>query len=153
MALRLFQKLVKGLGAIVIMALCWLVGPGLLPHTPLSLAMLPSSGALAAPAVSPQMALTRLFTTEALEATWFADGFLAQISLAQIEQILTGITSSLGAYQGIDAVGEDYLLTFERGTVPTRVVLNGAGQITGLLFETPQLTTLSLEDLTQQFAT
>ena len=135
---------IKVLGAIVLSVLCWC-------GTPLLGQPMPAV-ALAAPVAAPEAALSRLFTTAALEADWFADSFLAQISLAQIEQILAGITASLGAYQGVESVGENYVLTFERGTVPTRVVLNGAGQITGLLFETPQLTNLSLTELTQQFA-
>ena len=122
---------------------------GLLP--PNSRATLAPPVAVAA-TVTPETVLSRLFTEPELTSNWFADSFLAQISLAQIEQILTGITSSLGPYQSVEAAGDRYLLTFERGVVPTRLVLNGSGQITGLLFETPQLTDVSLTELTQQFA-
>lgn len=102
--------------------------------------------------ISSESALSRLFTTSEIRASWFADSFLSQISLAQIEQIVQGITATLGSYQAVEVMGDHYLLTFENGTVPTRIVLNGAGQITGLLFEPPQIAALDLEALSTAFA-
>ncbi|NEQ52648.1 MAG: serine hydrolase [Leptolyngbya sp. SIO3F4] len=112
---------------------------------------LPSSAVLAA-TISPENALSRLFTTSEIRANWFAGSFLSQISLAQIEQILQGITATMGQYQSIESQGDQYLLTFDNGTVPTRVVLNSAGQITGLLFEPPQIAALDLESIQTTFA-
>ncbi len=101
--------------------------------------------------VSPEMALARLFTSPEVQASWFANSFLAQISLAQIEQILQEITTTLGEYQSVEASGDQYLLIFEQGTVPTRIVLNASGQITGLLFEPPQIAALNLDNLQTAF--
>ncbi|ESA35561.1 beta-lactamase [Leptolyngbya sp. Heron Island J] len=101
--------------------------------------------------ISPEMALARLFTTPEVQASWFADSFLAQVSLAQIEQILQEITAILGEYQSVEASGDQYLLIFEQGTVPTRIVLNTFGQITGLLFEPPQIAALDLDSLQTEF--
>lgn len=150
------DRLIRRLGAIALATVLGLVSPVVLVASVLAVPV----PALAAPVAtapattaSAETVLSRLFTAAELEAAWFADSFLVQISLAQIEQILTGITSALGAYQAVASVGEGYQLTFARGTVPTRIVLNGRGQITGLLFETPQLTDLSLTELTQQLAT
>lgn len=101
---------------------------------------------------SPTEILSRLFTEEALQASWFADSFLAQISLAEISQITQGIVSSTGAYQSIEDVSNGFVLTFERGTVATHLAVNPQGQITGLLFETPQLVGLSVEDTLSEFS-
>ena len=101
--------------------------------------------------ISPEMALSRLFTTSEVQASWFANSFLAQISLAQIEQILQGITATLGEYQRVEASGDQYLLIFEQGTVPTRIVLNTSAQITGLLFEPPRIAALDLDSLQTEF--
>ncbi|MEL7502204.1 MAG: serine hydrolase [Cyanobacteria bacterium J06554_6] len=130
-------------GGILLLGCLWLLPVLPLPAHPIT-------ATAQAATVTPETALSRLLTADELEAAWFADSFLAQISLAQIEQILRGITTSLGAYQSVEAAGEQYLLTFERGIVPTRIVLNSAGQITGLLFETPQLTNLTLDQLTER---
>lgn len=96
--------------------------------------------------VPPTEVLSRLFTEPELQTVWFADSFLAQISLAEISQIIQGIEGSIGTYQSIEDVDNGFVLTFERGTVATHLAANTQGQITGLLFETPQLSAVSLED-------
>ncbi|MEM1254741.1 MAG: serine hydrolase [Cyanobacteria bacterium P01_H01_bin.21] len=111
----------------------------------------PQTMAMAA-TISEETALSRLFTTSEIEASWFADSFLSQISLAQIEQILKGIVANVGPYQRVDSAGDHYILTFEQGTVPTRIVLNASGQISGLLFEPPQIAAMDLETLQTAFA-
>jgi len=95
---------------------------------------------------APTEILSRLFTESELKRDWFANSFLAQISLGEISQITQGIVSSVGAYQSIEDVPNGFVLTFERGTVATHLALNAQGQITGLLFETPQLMGRSLAD-------
>lgn len=122
--------------ALLLSLVCWLA-PATAPTVP----QIFSSVVLAAE-LSPEIALSRLFTTPEVNTNWFADSFLSQISLAQIEQILQGITATMGNYQTIEAVDDQYLLTFENGTIPARIVLNAAGQITGLLFEPPQIAAL-----------
>lgn len=109
----------------------------------------PSSEQRIAP---PTAVLSRLFTESELKREWFADSFLSQISLAEISQIIQGIEGSVGEYQSIEDVDNGFVLTFERGTVPTHLAANMQGQITGLLFETPQLSAVSLEDVVAQLA-
>ncbi|MBX2862387.1 MAG: serine hydrolase [Leptolyngbyaceae cyanobacterium MAG.088] len=125
---------------------CWFM-----PVVKPGLSNLPHISALAAK-ISPETALSRLFTNSEIQVNWFASSFLSQISLAQIEQILQGITATLGQYQRVNPSGDQYLLTFEQGTVPTRIVLNSSGQITGLLFEPPQITAVDLDSLPTAFA-
>lgn len=102
--------------------------------------------------VPPTQILSRLFTEPELQRVWFADSFLAQISLAEISQIVQGIQGSVGDYQSIEDVDNGFVLTFSRGSVPAHLALNNQGQITGLLFETPQLSALSLSELQAEFA-
>ena len=101
--------------------------------------------------VEPTEILSRLFTEPELQRVWFADSFLAQISLAEISQIIQGIEGSLGQYQSIEDVPNGFVLTFERGTVPAHIAANERSQITGLLFETPQLSAVSIEDAIAAF--
>ena len=131
---------------LVLVLSCWLF-----PMASSITSTWPQTTAMAA-TISEETALSRLFTTPEIETSWFADSFLSQISLAQIEQIIQGIVANLGSYQRVDSAGDQYILTFEQGTVPTRVVLNAAGQISGLLFEPPQIAAMDLEALQTAFA-
>lgn len=101
---------------------------------------------------SPTEILSRLFTVPELQRAWFADSFLAQISLGEISQITQGIVGTLGNYQSIEDVDKGFVLTFERGTVPTHLALNNQGQITGLLFETPQLAARPLAEVVAELS-
>ncbi len=105
-------------------------------------------------AVTPPMEiLSRLFTAPELQSAWFAESFLAAIPLAQVSQIIQDIESSIGPYQrleqnidqGVEAGKDVFVVTFERGTVLTHLVVNAQGQITGLLFEAPETEPVSLD--------
>ncbi|MFE4107142.1 serine hydrolase [Almyronema epifaneia] len=102
--------------------------------------------------LDPVAALERILTHSELQADWFAASFLAQVSLAQVSQIVQSIQARLGAYQHTTPQANGYLITFERGTVEARLTLNNRGQITGLLFQPPLLNGLSLADIQQRFA-
>jgi len=101
--------------------------------------------------VPPTEILSRLFTEPELQRVWFADSFLAQISLGEISQIIQGIEGSVGSYQSVEDVDNGFVLTFERGSVSTHLAANGQGQITGILFETPQLEAVSLDEAIATF--
>lgn len=119
-------------------ALLWTFGASFMPSTAIAQPIMAQSSSFQN-AVPPTEVLSRLFTEPELKREWFADSFLAQISLAEISQIIQGIEGSIGSYQCIEDVDNGFVLTFERGTVPTHLAANTQGQITGLLFETPQL--------------
>ncbi|MEM6451498.1 MAG: serine hydrolase [Cyanobacteria bacterium P01_D01_bin.105] len=120
---------------------------------PTAAQMLIAQGQAQAPAqseipkpVPPTDVLSRLFTKPELQRVWFADSFLSQISLAEVSQIIQGIGASIGTYQSIEDVDNGFVLTFERGTVPAHLALNAQGQITGLLFETPKIAAVPLDE-------
>lgn len=71
--------------------------------------------------------------TEKLESL-FADSFLEQVSLNQIEAIVNQYGSTLGAVEAAEETGEGYRLLFEKGTAPARITLNEEGKIIGLWF-------------------
>ena len=136
-----------GLGA----ALWGLAAPAIAVAQPIAQTPEPSPTQLYSNMPSPTDILSRLFTESDLQRVWFADSFLAQISLAEVSQIIEGIKSSVGAFQSVEDVPNGFMLSFERGQVPAHLALNARGQITGLLFETPQLTALSLDQLIAEF--
>ncbi|NJN03187.1 MAG: serine hydrolase [Leptolyngbyaceae cyanobacterium RM1_1_2] len=100
----------------------------------------------------PIAALERVLTSPTLQAGWFADSFLAAVSLAQVEQIVRGLRASLGTYQGTESKTGGYLVLFERGSLEAQITLNRRGQITGLIFQPPVLSNLSLDEIQQRWA-
>lgn len=86
------------------------------------------------PTLTPEAALERLFTAQPIQADWFAPTFLAQVPLAQIESVVADLRTNLGHYQAVQTAGHGYRVQFERGAVPTQIVLDLRGRISGLLF-------------------
>lgn len=85
--------------------------------------------------ITPATALERLFTSPSPQAEWFADSFLSQIPLTQVEQLLTEFQTSLGVYQSVQPDSAGYLVQFEQGKLLAQISLNEAGQIIGLLLQ------------------
>jgi len=104
-----------------------------------------------AQAQSPKAAIERLFTTQPLQANWFAPTFLNQVPLSQVQQMITDLKRRLGNYQGVVSEGKAYRVVFERGSVPTQIVLDGEGRIAGLLFQSPRSKPITLTAATAAF--
>jgi len=64
----------------------------------------------------------------------FADSFLEQVSLNQIEGIVNQYRTALGAVKSEEKTENGYSLQFEKGTAPARISLNEEGKIIGLWF-------------------
>ncbi|QLE43535.1 serine hydrolase [Nostoc sp. C052] len=101
--------------------------------------------------ISPKAALERLFTSKEIQSEWFASEFLAQFPIVQSRQIIDELKKKLGTYQGVQNNAQDYLVVFSQASVPTKIVLNNKGQISGLLFESPQAQFGSLEEVITKF--
>ena len=117
---------------------------------PLVLAVLFTVGL--AQSLTPQQALERLFTQPPAKAEWFTPEFLAQVPAAQIDAIVKGLTAALGAYQKVRSDGQNFVVEFEKGLVPTQIALDAQGRIAGLFFRPPQpKAALSPEQALAQF--
>lgn len=101
--------------------------------------------------ITPKAALERLFTSAQIQAEWFAPEFLAQVPVEQVRKIISELKNQLGNYQAVQKNDRDYLVVFSQGSVPTKIALNPKGQISGLLFQSPQAKVASLEDAIAQF--
>lgn len=97
----------------------------------LSLCLLLLLTAFAQP-TTPATALERFFTADEVQADWFADNFLAQVPLAQIEELRQQIAAQLGAFQGIEGEESPFTVIFAQGNVRAEIVLDDAGKIVGL---------------------
>ena len=103
---------------------------------------------IAQASLSPQAALERLFTSE-IQRDWFDPMFLQQIPVS-VEQIITNLKDSLGEYRSVTQEGENYVVLFERGRVPTQIVLNSKGQSAVLWVREILRNAISLEEATKQ---
>lgn len=97
--------------------------------------------------LSAEQSLERLLTSPQIQPEWFDPSFLSQVPLEQIESVLLQIRTTLGAYQRLEPTENGYRLVFEKGTTGARISLTQQGQIIGLLFQPPQLTQISLEEV------
>ena len=93
---------------------------------------------VAAQAVTPAAAVSRLFTSPAIKSEWFAPSFLQSIPFAQVSDILHGLVAQYGAFQRVETDASGGLVTvLERARFPTLVALDAQGRFTGLLFKPP----------------
>jgi hypothetical protein len=58
--------------------------------------------------MTPKAAIERLFTSKQIQTDWFTSSFLSQIPVSP-QQVIESLKTSLGAYQGVQEVGEDYI--------------------------------------------
>ena len=107
-----------------------------LPALVLSLIPLPA-GAQTTPPGQPlteQQALTRLLTVKPVQAAWFDSAFLAQVPLAQIQNIVDQYTGHWGKLVRIEGSGHEYTVFMAQASFPSKVYLNAQGQFAGLWF-------------------
>lgn len=101
--------------------------------------------------MTPKEAIERLVTAQKIENNWFTEIFIRQVPAVQVEQIIANLKQELGAYQEVQKDGNDFLILFEKGSVPTKITLNEKGQIASLFFETPRLKITSLDSALAEF--
>lgn len=89
--------------------------------------------------VSPETALERLFTAP-IQIDWFTEAFLGEVSVPEVERVITQLQAELGAYQSIESDPQGYRVRFAQGSVPAQITLNDRGQIEGLFFSPPAIT-------------
>jgi beta-lactamase class A len=101
--------------------------------------------------VMPKAALERLLTTEPVQADWFSSEFLAHVPISQVQQIISSLKQGLGDYQKVEKQGNNYIVVFVRGYVPTQIALDTNGKIAMLLFQAPVAKSKSLEEAIAEF--
>ena len=101
--------------------------------------------------VSPSDVIERLFTSPQVQKDWFSSSFIGKISVSQIENILSSIQQTLGAYQFVEKDGQDYRVVFAKGFVPTKISLDSEGKIVTLLFQSPVANQIGLEEAIEKY--
>lgn len=99
-----------------------------------------SSPAIASQIVTPQKAIARLLNSQKPKAEWFTTELLAQLSLAQIEQIVANLQIVVGNCQQVQGQDVSYLAICDRGNVPIKIKLNPEGKIAAFFLGKQQQT-------------
>ncbi len=104
-----------------------------------------------APSITPKAAIERLFTSKETARSWFAPSFLKQVPITQVRNIISNIKSQLGNYQEVKQDGNDYVVNYDQGSLPSKIVVYGKQQLSGLMFQAPSLKVSSLEKVVKDF--
>ena len=80
------------------------------------------------------------------DAAWFSAVFLAQIPAAQVDAIVAGLKTNLGAYKSISGTQGDYTAQFEKGTDEVLVHLDADNRIDSMRLLAPKVQAGSVED-------
>jgi beta-lactamase class A len=99
-----------------------------------------------------RMRLDVMLRTGHADPAWFSAIFLAQISAAQVDTIVSQFKTNLGEYQSINGAAGEYTARFAKGTDRVLVHLDGQNKIDGLLFKEPSLQAASLGDALRALA-
>ena len=86
---------------------------------------------LAQPA-EPEAVIERLFTTDALEESWFAPSFLSALPLGEVETFIKSYVEQYGSFQSVSGGGSEFVIELEKADVPALLALDQEGRIAGL---------------------
>lgn len=81
-------------------------------------------------------AVARLFQEE-VQADWFAEPFLAQVPVEQLDGLIQQLTAQFGALVAVEGEGGQLTTILDGATMPTQIALDEAGRIAGLFFGAP----------------
>jgi beta-lactamase class A len=101
--------------------------------------------------LTPQAALERLLSSDHVDASWFAQSFLDQVSTTQLDSIMGQLKAELGAFQSVKPEGMKYRVIFARGDDMASIALDASGRITGLFFEPPNVKASSFQGALDAF--
>lgn len=88
--------------------------------------------------LTPAEALQRLLSASKPKAEWFAESFLREVPMAQIEGLLRSFARSYGRFQGVHGQRNPYWVEYEKALLPAYVRLDKQGRFVGLLFRPAQ---------------
>jgi beta-lactamase class A len=95
-------------------------------------------------------ALERVLKADHVSPEWFADSFLAQVPVVQLDAGLAQIRAQEGKFAKVEVRNGSYYSVFEKGENKTQIALDSAGKITTLFLGPPTARTSSLDDALQK---
>ncbi len=111
-----------------------------------------SSGLLAAQSVTPEQMLKQIFTAESVSGDWFSPAFLAQVPVAQLNDIIKQYSAALGALEDVQGNAPVFKLTFSKGYVTSQIILDNAGRVAGFFLGPPEPRVSGLDNALDGFS-
>ena len=99
--------------------------------------------AMAAAVALAQGRIETMLRTGTADASWFSSDFLAQISIAQVNDVLGNLRKALGPFQSLEYTPQKFVAHFAKGTDDVLIHLDADNKIDGLLFRPPNMTSTS----------
>ncbi len=113
----------------------------------------PSASASSAAATSAiELARSRLDTmlrTGHADPSWFSASFLGEIPAGKVDEVIAGVTATLGSYRSLEFTPGKFIAHFAKGTDDVLIHLDADDKIDGLLFKPPVLAKSSLDGALQ----
>jgi hypothetical protein len=79
------------------------------------------------------------------DPAWFSASFLAQVPASKVDEVIAGLTTTLGAYERVEYTPTRFIAHFAKGTDDVLIHLDEDNKIDGLLFKPPVVATSSLD--------
>jgi len=103
--------------------------------------------------ITTEQAIARVLGAGPVQSAWFDPGFLAQIPVSQIQQVVDQYTGTNGKLQRVATEPDGFTVYLEHARFPAKAALNPQGQFTTLWFGNPEpLQAASLEASVQAFS-
>src|SRR4051794_12318832 len=81
-----------------------------------------TGGPARAVGISPKTALVRVLTARPIQPSWFAPTFLAQVSVAQVQEVVDGLVGQLGSYKSVTSEPDgSFLVHYRDGTANAQI--------------------------------
>jgi beta-lactamase class A len=81
----------------------------------------------------------------------FTPQFLAQVPVAQVEQLLAEIKSTIGPVESVTRTADGYTVETRTHSMPVQITLDIDGRIAGLIFRPPVQSNASVGEIAAQF--
>lgn len=98
-------------------------------------------------ALRPSDAIIHLFSEAPILPEWFTEEFVEAVPPPRMQSIIEGLTADFGGLVSVQMDGRTGTIHLESALVPVEITLDGAGRIAGLLFQPPQPTGGTPEDV------
>ncbi|HEY2474671.1 MAG TPA: hypothetical protein VGI19_07690 [Candidatus Cybelea sp.] len=83
--------------------------------------------------------LEMMLRTGHADASWFSTGFLSQIPVTMVDDVIANVEGTLGSFQKVEYVKPKFVAYFAKGTDEVSIELDAANKIDLLLFTPPAI--------------
>jgi len=111
-----------------------------------------SSGLVMAQSVTPEQMLKQIFAAETVSGDWFSPAFLAQVPVAQLDDIIRQYRAALGSLEDVQGNAPVFKLAFSKGYVTSQIVLDNTGRVAGFFLGPPEPRVSGLDNAVDGFS-